>query len=207
MFKFLLKYPHKLYEPLLEHLEITAITLLISILLASLLSALIMRSKFLSQATVGFFSVMYSIPSLALFALLIPIFGLGKDTAIFVLVLYNQFLLIRNILAGFRAINPHVLEAAKGMGMSETQLFFKIRLPLAMPEILAGVRIAIVSTIGIATIAATINAGGLGVLLFDGLRTRNTVKILWGAILSSVLVIAANQLLAFLAKRLKKNIG
>ena len=93
------------------------------------------------------------------------------------------------------------------MGMNETQLFFKIRLPLAMPEILAGIRIAIVSTIGIATIAATINAGGLGVLLFDGLRTGNTVKILWGAILSSILVIAANQLLAFLAKRLKKNIG
>ncbi len=207
MFEFLIKYPHKLYEPMLEHLEITAITLLISILLASLLSAFIMRSKFLSQATVGFFSVMYSIPSLALFALLIPVFGLGKDTAIFVLVLYNQFLLIRNILAGFRAINPHVLEAAKGMGMNETQLFFKIRLPLAMPEILAGIRIAIVSTIGIATIAATINAGGLGVLLFDGLRTGNTVKILWGAILSSILVIAANQLLAFLAKRLKKNIG
>ena len=112
MFEFLIKYPHKLYEPMLEHLEITAITLLISILLASLLSAFIMRSKFLSQATVGFFSVMYSIPSLALFALLIPVFGLGKDTAIFVLVLYNQFLLIRNILAGFRAINPHVLEAA-----------------------------------------------------------------------------------------------
>lgn len=207
MFEFLIKYPHKLYEPMLEHLEITAITLLISILLASLLSAFIMRSKFLSQAAVGFFSVMYSIPSLALFALLIPVFGLGKDTAIFVLVLYNQFLLIRNILAGFRAINPHVLEAAKGMGMNETQLFFKIRLPLAMPEILAGIRIAIVSTIGIATIAATINAGGLGVLLFDGLRTGNTVKILWGAILSSILVIAANQLLAFLAKRLKKNIG
>ncbi len=207
MFEFLLKYPHKLYEPLLEHLGITVVTLVISILLASLLSALIMRSKLLSQATVGFFSVMYSIPSLALFALLIPVFGLGKDTAIFVLVLYNQFLLVRNILAGFRAINPHILEAAKGMGMSETQLFFKIRLPLAMPEILAGIRIAIVSTIGIATIAATINAGGLGTLLFDGLRTRNTVKILWGAILSSFLAIAANQLLAFFAKRLKKNIG
>jgi len=207
MLEFLLRYPQKLYEPLLQHLAITAVTLAVSLLIAALLCALLMRSRVLSQAAVGFFSVVYSIPSLALFALLIPVFGLGRRTAVFVLVLYNQFLLVRNILEGFAGIDPCLIEAAQGMGMSEAQLFFRIRLPLAMPSILAGVRLAIISTIGIATIAATINAGGLGVLLFDGLRTRNPVKIAWGALLSSLLAIAANQLLAFITKRLQRNIN
>jgi len=206
MLVYLIKYPQKLYIPLLEHLVITAFTLALSLALATLISALIIRSRVLSQVTIGAFSVVYSIPSLALFALLIPVLGLGRDTAIIVLVLYNQFLLVRNIVAGFASIDSQVLEAARGMGMGETQLFFQIRLPLAAPMILAGVRLAIVSTIGIATIAATINAGGLGTILFDGLRTRNTVKILWGTVLSSTLAIFANQLLAWAEKRQARNI-
>ena len=201
MIEYFIKYPQKIINPLFQHLQITLITFAISFVVAVFISVLIMRSKLLSQLIVGFFSAVYSIPSFALFAILIPFLGLGNKTAIFVLVSYNQFILVRNILAGFNSINPTVIEAANGMGMSGSQIFFRIRLPLASPIIIAGIKIAVVSTIGIATIAATINAGGLGVLLFDGLRTQNISKIMWGVLLSSLLAITANLALAFLEKR------
>ena len=201
MIEYFIKYPQKIIKPLFQHLQITLITFAISFVVAVFISVLIMRSKLLSQLIVGFFSAVYSIPSFALFAILIPFLGLGNKTAIFVLVSYNQFILVRNILAGFNSINPTVIEAANGMGMSGSQIFFRIRLPLASPIIIAGIKIAVVSTIGIATIAATINAGGLGVLLFDGLRTQNISKIMWGVLLSSLLAITANLALAFLEKR------
>ena len=207
MLSFLEKYPHKVWVPLVQHLQITVLTLALSFALAFVLSLVILRSRLLSQVLVGFFSGIYAIPSFALFALLIPLLGLGSRTAIVVLVLYNQFILIRNMLAGFRSVNPAVVEAANGMGMSAGQLFFRVRLPLAAPMILAGVRIAAVSTIGIATIAATINAGGLGVLLFDGMRTRNTVKILWGVLLSSSLAVLANFGVALVEKATAKRTG
>ena len=201
MIEYFIKYPQKIIKPLFQHLQITLITFAISFVVAVFISVLIMRSKLLSQLIVGFFSAVYSIPSFALFAILTPFLGLGNKTAIFVLVSYNQFILVRNILAGFNSINPTVIEAANGMGMSGSQIFFRIRLPLASPIIIAGIKIAVVSTIGIATIAATINAGGLGVLLFDGLRTQNISKIMWGVLLSSLLAITANLALAFLEKR------
>ena len=207
MLAFLEKYPHKVLLPLLQHLQMTAVTLVLSFVLAFLLSLIILRSQLLSQILVGFFSGIYAIPSFALFALLIPVLGLGSRTAIVVLILYNQFILIRNMLAGFRSVNPAVVEAATGMGMSAGQLFFRVRLPLAAPMILAGVRIAVVSTIGIATIAATINAGGLGVLLFDGIRTRNTVKILWVVLLSSLLAVVANFGIALVEKAAARRTG
>ncbi len=207
MIKFLLKYPEKVILPLLQHIELTGLTLLISILLASVISLLIMRSRLLSQLVVGTFSAVYAVPSMALFALLIPLFGLGEKTAVIVLVIYNQFILIRNILSGFNSVDPAVIESAYGMGMSESQIFFKIRLPLSSPIILAGIKIAAVSTIGIATIGATINSGGLGTLLFEGLQTMNMAKILWGALLSSLLAIAANVLLAALEKKARRAVS
>jgi osmoprotectant transport system permease protein len=199
--QFLIKDPNKIFEPLLQHLQITLVTLLVSFVIASLISLLIMRSRVLSQIIVGVFSAIYSIPSMALFALFIPLFGLGEETAIIVLIIYNQFILVRNILSGFNSVDPAIIESAIGMGMSNLQMFFKIRLPLASPIILAGVKIAAVSTIGIATIAATVNAGGLGTLLFEGLQTMNMVKILWGTLLSALLAISANLLLASLEKK------
>lgn len=206
MIKFLIRYPQKIYDPLLQHLQLTGITLLISFLVAVFISIMILRSRMLSQIIVNLFGIIYSIPSLALFAILIPFFGLGTNTAVFVLVIYNQFILVRNILAGFRSVDPAVIESAEGMGMSDIQLFFRIRLLLASPVILAGVKIAVVSTIGIATIAATINAGGLGVLLFDGLRTQNNAKILWGTLLTSLLAITANLLLGFFEKNVQRSV-
>jgi len=201
---YLIQYPDYIIVPFLEHIKITVITIVISSLIAVLISILIMRSKALSNLIVGVFSAIYSVPSLALFAMLIPFLGLGEHTAIFVLIIYNQYILVKNIIAGFQSINPAIIEAANGMGMSELQSFFKIRLPLASPIILAGMKVAVVSTIGIATIAATINAGGLGTLLFDGLRTQNMVKIAWGTLLSSFLAVGANYLLSLLERKVQR---
>ena len=204
MIDYLIQYPDYIIVPFLEHIKITVITIAISSLIAGLVSILIMRSKILSNLVVGVFSAIYAVPSLALFAMLIPFLGLGERTAIFVLIIYNQYILVKNIIAGFQSINPAIIEAANGMGMSELQSFFKIRLPLASPIILAGMKVAVVSTIGIATIAATINAGGLGTLLFDGLRTQNMVKIAWGTLLSSFLAVGANYLLSLLERKVQR---
>jgi osmoprotectant transport system permease protein len=138
MIDYLIKYPDYIIVPFLEHIKITVITIVISSLIAGLVSILIMRSKVLSNLVVGVFSAIYAVPSLALFAMLIPFLGLGERTAVFVLIIYNQYILVKNIIAGFQSINPAILEAANGMGMSELQSFFKIRLPLASPIILAG---------------------------------------------------------------------
>ena len=173
-------------------MEIVLVTLLISLILASFIMVITLKSKKLNNIIVQLFGAIYSIPSLALFALLIPIMGLGQDTAILVLVVYNQFLLVRNISAGIYGVDESITEAATGMGMNWLQVLFKIQIPLAFPMIMAGIRLAVISTIGIATIAATINAGGLGAILFQGLGSMNTYKIVWGTILCAVIAFVAD---------------
>ena len=135
-----------------------------------------------------------------------PVTGLGMQTAILVLVIYNQFILVQSFTDGFTAVEPGVLEAATGMGMTKGQIFRKIRLPLALDTMIAGIHIAIISTIGIATIASTIGAGGLGTILFEGMRTQNVVKIVWGTVLSVAMVLGVNGILKLVEKRIKKKI-
>lgn len=206
MIDYLMKYPHKILEPLTDHITITVTAVFYSLLIAVLITILVMNSKFLSSLTVSVFSAFYCIPSLAVFALCIPILGLGQQTVIFVLVLYNQFYLIRTFLSGLSNVNPSVCEAAIGLGMSRLQLLWKVKLPLAMPAMVAGLRVAAISTISIATIGASINGGGLGVLLFDGMRTRNSVKILWGVLLAALLNIVINYGLLWLERYSRRKI-
>ena len=195
----MIAYASKYYDKLLaatwEHLQIVVITLLFSLVLAALLTVLCSYSRTVSRVLLHLFSLIYSVPSLALLALLIPITGLGRNTAIVALVIYNQYLLLRNFLAGLDGVDRGVVEAATGMGMTYLQLLWKVKIPLAKKALIAGLRIALVSTVGIATIAASINAGGLGTILFDGLRTMNTAKILWGSLLSAALAVAIDRLL------------
>ena len=186
-----------------EHLGIVFSTLLLSIALAAVLCWFLLNSERAANLVIQLFSQIYSIPSLALFALLIPLLGLGNKTAIPVLVLYNQYLLLRNFMTGLQNVDPGILEAGVGMGMSKWQLFYLIRLPLALPSILAGIRLAIVSTTGIATIAATIHAGGLGTVLLSGLRTMNTYKIAWGTLLCVLIALAADTLLRLVEKKIR----
>lgn len=192
MLDYLAKHSDLFMDAFLEHLQIVFFTLLISLLLASAISYLLLRSEKATNIVVQVFSAVYSIPSMALFAMLIPVLGLGNATAIPVLVAYNQYLLIRNIMTGMQNVDKSLLEAGTGMGMSHIQLVTRVQLPLAMPSIVAGIRLAIVSTTGIAVIAATINAGGLGKVLLSGLRTMNIYKIAWGTILSVLIALIAD---------------
>lgn len=204
MITYLVKYHDKLLKALAEHIEIVIITLLLSVILASVLTILSMYFQWISKILIGFFSMIYSIPSLALFAILIPVTGLGRNTAIIVLVMYNQYLLLRNFIDGLNQVDASVIEAATGMGMSRMQILVKVRIPLSLRPLFTGIHLAVVSTIGIATIAATINAGGLGSILLDGLRTLNVNKILWGSLLSAGLAIIVNAGLSRLEKHMAK---
>ncbi|MBQ8969929.1 MAG: ABC transporter permease, partial [Lachnospiraceae bacterium] len=195
MIDYLLKHPQKIYIPFIETIQITILVIVISVLIAVLLTILAVRFPRAGYTLTQVFSVVYSIPSLALFAVLIPVTGLGTKTAVIVLVLYNQYLLLRNFITGLNEVNPAVREAAKGIGMSAMQELWQVQVPLAKAALFAGIRLAVVSTIGISTIASSINAGGLGDLLFDGLRTMNTAKVLWGSLLSAGLAILVNGLL------------
>lgn len=189
------RYGYKLVEATTQHVQIVGIVLLLSILISGLTVLLFIRRPKLMNGSIYLFSVIYSIPSLSLFALLIPFTGLGKTTAIFVLVIYCQYILLRSFTTGIREVDPVIVESAVGMGMTNSQVFTKIQLPLASKAIIAGIRVAATSTIGIATIAATINAGGLGTVLFDGLRTLSLVKLAWGTLLTAGLCIVVNMLL------------
>jgi len=200
MAEYWLRYSDRLMSALVDHLVIVGWTLLFSIVIASVITVIIMPYRKVSRLSVNVLGAVYSIPSLALFAVLIPVFGIGKGTAIVVLTSYNQFLLVRNFLAGFDQVDEALKETAQGMGMTSWQSLLKVKLPLAFPAILAGVRLAVISTINIATIAATINAGGLGTILFDGMRTRNTTKLLWGVVLSAGLAIIVNIALSIVQK-------
>ncbi|MGN0364257.1 MAG: ABC transporter permease [Bilifractor sp.] len=203
MIHYLITNPDKIYIPLLQHLEIVLITLIISVLLATILTVLSVEIPKLGTFLVQLFSVIYSIPSMALFALLIPLTGLGMPSAITVLVIYNQYLLLRNFLTGLQDVDPGIREAALGIGMTKLQILRRIQLPLSKPAIFTGIRLAMVSTVGIATIASCINAGGLGDLLFSGMRTQNIVKILWGSVLSAGLAIVLDLMLKYAENRTK----
>ncbi|MDD3206434.1 MAG: ABC transporter permease [Lachnospiraceae bacterium] len=200
MTNYVIKHADKWMKAFAEHIWIVLITLLLSVLLASALTIGAMYVNVLGKILIQIFSVIYSIPSLALFALFIPLTGLGMDTAIIVLVLYNQYLLLRNFITGLNEVDPAILEAATGMGMTKVQILVQVQLPLARKALFTGLRLAVVSTIGIATIAASINAGGLGSILFDGLRTMNVYKIVWGAVLAGGFAIVTNEILQKLEK-------
>jgi osmoprotectant transport system permease protein len=184
-----------------EHLRLTAIALAIALLIAVPLGVLVARVHWLRGPVLGALGVIYTIPSLSLFVLLIPLVGLGAVPAVIALVAYAQLVLVRNIVIGLTGIDPAIVEAASGMGMSSWQRFARVELPLMLPLLVAGVRVATLSIIGIGTIAAFINAGGLGQLLFEGVATGNRDKIVAGALAVSALAIGANALLRLLERR------
>ena len=188
-----------------EHIQMVLIALILSVLLAGQLTIVAMFCQPIGKILMHIFSVVYSIPSIALFALMIPIpgMGLGRTTAITVLVLYNQFILLRNFIAGLQGVDSAIIEAATGMGMTTTQIIFKVRVPLSLKPLFVGVRLALVSTIAIAIIAAFIGAGGIGLLVTVGLETNNSNRILWGVILSAGLGILVNGVLVFIERRIK----
>lgn len=184
-----------------QHLWLTFVSLVLALAIALPLGVLAARRPRVRGVLLVVFGVIYTIPSLALFVLLIPVMGLGFVPAVTALVAYAQVILIRNITVGLQGVDPAALEAAKGMGMTSRQRFWRVELPLALPVILAGVRIAMLAIIGIGTIAAFINAGGLGVLLFTGVAQGHPGKIAAGAIGASGLALGANAVVRALENR------
>jgi osmoprotectant transport system permease protein len=193
--RYLTEHPGDVAQMLVEHLGLTVSAMMIALVIAVPLGALVVRMPGLRRPLFGILGVIYTIPSLALFVLLIPIMGLGWRPALTALVAYSQVILVRNIAVGLMGVDAAILEAARGMGMTSWQRFWRIEFPLALPVMLAGVRIAVLAVIGIATIAAFINAGGLGVLLFTGVAQSHNGKILAGALASSALALSANVVL------------
>ncbi len=158
----------------------------------------------LAGLVLGAASVVQTIPSLALLGLLIPLpllGGIGKSTAIIALVVYALLPILRNTHAGIRSVDPAVLEAADGLGLDAGQRLRSVELPLALPVILAGVRVATVATIGLATVAAAIGAGGLGVLIYRGIATVDERLILAGALPAALLALIADGLLGWVERR------
>jgi osmoprotectant transport system permease protein len=164
------------------------------------------RNPTVRRYAVAFSNIAQTIPSLAMFGFLIPlplVGGIGKRVAIVSLVLYALLPIVRNTIAGIAGVDPAVRESAEAMGMTGMQLLRYVELPLAAPTILAGLRTAMVATIGTATIAAAIGAGGLGVLIFRGLASVDTVEILAGAVPAAVLALSADGIMALLERKLQ----
>ncbi len=166
---------------------------------------LITRKPTLQKTVIGFTNVVKTIPSLALFGFLIPVpvlGGIGSSTAIVALILYALLPIIRGTYAGIKGVDPSVREAGRGMGMTDLQLLWQVELPLALGVILAGVRVAAITSVGIATIAAAIGAGGLGMYIFRGLAGVNTTLILAGSIPAALLALLADFCLGQAERRL-----
>jgi osmoprotectant transport system permease protein len=203
---FFLDHRAEIFSATLDHLILVVISMDIAIAIAVPLGMLIVRHRHLRVVSLGIASIFQTIPSLALFGFLIPIpfiGGIGRRTAIVALVLYALLPILRNTYVGLTGIDPAILEAAEAMGMTTMQILLRVRLPLALSVILAGIRTATVITIGVATIAAAIGAGGLGTFIFRGVAMVNDSVILAGAIPAALLAIIADLLLGLLERRLK----
>ena len=181
----------------LDHLSLSASAILLALVIAIPLGILAARFPRVSTPLLGFLGAIYTIPSLAFLALLIPVLGIGRDPAIVVLAAYAQIFLVRNIAAGLRGVDAATLEAASGLGMTRWQQFIKVRWPLALPVVIAGLRTASVTTISLATVAAWIGAGGLGTLLFEGISRLDPNRILAGTIAITALALIADAILRF----------
>lgn len=196
----------KMIAAFFEHMQLVFIAIAIAFILAILIIFFFIQKDRWLGRLVYFFSALYSVPSFAMFALLIPLTGLGTSTAIIVLVLYSEYILLRTFITGIKEIDPMIIESAVAMGMTTKELFFRIQLPLASKSIFSGVRLALTSIIGIATIAATINAGGLGTIMFDGLRRQSLPIMLWGTLLTVLLTVLSNSLLKWIEKVSLRNL-
>ena len=193
---YILKNPAVVFELLLQHLFVTGIAMLIAIAISLPLSVFILRSPRLTAFVLGVFGVFYTIPSIALIILLIPLTGLNAWSVILALILYVQVILVRNNVAALNGIDPAILEAARGMGMNGWQMWWRVQLPLALPVMFAGIRIAAIVAIAIATVGAKFNAGGLGRLLFDGIAQTGRYDKIWsGAIAVAALALVINLVL------------
>jgi osmoprotectant transport system permease protein len=175
-----------------EHVILVVVSLAIALVIALPLGVIAARRPRIGAPILGITGALYTIPSLALLALLVAVNGLGPSTAIVALVVYAQMILIRGVVAGLRGVDPALVDAARGLGLTARQTLLRVEFPAALPVMLGGVRIAAVTLVALATVAAWIDAGGLGVLLFEGIHTDDPQKIVAGSVAAAVLAIVAD---------------
>lgn len=191
---------------LYEHIVISLSALVIAFVLAFAIGLWAARRETVYQAALAISGFLYTIPTLAFLALMIPIVGLGKANAIIVMVCFSLLILIRNIATGIRGAPAEVVDAARGMGMSGAQILWKVEVPLALPVIVAGMRIAAVTVISVSVVAAYIGAGGLGTLIFNGISNDHTPKIWAGALTACALAVIVDLSLAAVERRLQRRV-
>ena len=206
VWQFFTSHRGEIFSATREHLALVSLSMAIAVAIGVPLGMALVSSPRLRTASLAVANIFQTIPSLALFGFLIPlpfIGGIGMRTAIVALVLYALLPILRNTYVGLTGIDPAILEAAEAMGMTESQVLFRVRFPLATSVILAGIRTATVITIGVATIAAAIGAGGLGTFIFRGVAMVSDAVILAGAIPAALLALLADFLLGLLERRLR----
>lgn len=187
-----------IWDRSVEHLQLTIVAVAIGFVIAMAASAVALRFRRTYSPITWTAGILYTIPSLALFALLVPYTGLSFLTAQIGLVSYTLLILIRNIVAGINGVSPEVREAAVGMGYTRARLFFQIELPLALPSIMAGLRIAVVTTVGLVTVTSLITLGGLGSFILRGLQRFFTTEIMVGVVMSVFLAVVLDFILVFI---------
>jgi len=190
------RHRHAIVEAVGQHVELTVIAVAVGMLIAVPLALAARRWRTLERPVLGVTGGLYTIPSLALFALLVPLWGLSRLTAEVGLVSYTLLILVRNVIAGLDGVPADVLDAARGMGYRPLRLLIGVELPLALPVIVAGVRIAVVTTIGLVTVTGLIGQGGLGAFIVEGINRDFRTPVIVGSVLSVALAVAADVLLA-----------
>jgi osmoprotectant transport system permease protein len=188
-------------EATLEHAVLTGIAVSVGFVVSMVLSLIAIRWRRTYTPITWVTGIFYTIPSLALFTFLVPIWGLSMTTAQVALVSYTLLILVRNIVAGVDGVSPDVLEASRGMGMTSRQAFMNVQLPLALPAIFAGVRIAAVTTIGLVTVTVLIGQGGYGVFILRGIRRAFLTEALVGTVLSVLMAVVVDAALVGIERR------
>ncbi len=199
--------PDILFEAFCQHVVLVAAALAISLAIAVPLGLWSARRPVASAVVLVATGALYTVPALALFALLVPLLGLGTGPALVAIVLYSLLTLTRNISVGLRGVPAEVLDAADGMGMGRARRMVAVELPLAAPVILAGIRLTVVTQIAVATVGAFIGAGGLGDIIFQGITQDIGEKVVAGAVAASALAIAADEALRRVEARLAASSG
>ena len=207
LFAFWREQAGKLGEQTLQHIGLTAGSLLLGVLLGVPLGLFLSRRPRWAPAVLGVAGVLQTVPSIALLGFLIPLLGIGPKPAIFALFLYSLLPIIRNTLAGIQGVPAAVVEAARGLGLTDGQVLRRVELPLALPVLMAGIRTATVINVGVATLAAYVAAGGLGEFIFGGIALNNPVMILAGALPAAALALAFDALLGSVQKLSTKRLG
>ena len=204
LIEYMIRQQDRIIAALIEHASMVLTALAISIVVGITIGYLITYNKHIAKAVIYICGMLMTIPSLALFVFFIPIFGIGARPAIAGLVLYTLLPIVRNVYVGITNIEPSIIMAARGMGMTEAAITLKVKIPLALPVAFAGIRTAVVMGIGLGAIAAYIGAGGLGVFIFQGIQRGITNMILVGAILTALLTIIVDRIMYLIQQQAEK---